>query len=350
MQMWNVKLSPPLLYRYGSQYLRLEDNHASSPGSCLSLTTVSLFVWLQTFTTLIVSRFQNINPDKEGNTVKGPADLKYEIKVITLPDDHYAMWEEFLTKYSNGDLINPETLQPYREAKGVKKRFTLQREFFKRMGHLTDEDLKAYVQHLLGRTPNRTLPYPKVSVMKTRSYVVGHYSGTDWVERRKRKKIILEELMNINKTLNFFKPDGSVDKANWKSWKKTYRFSTATFDFLLSTPSGDFFKRRLTNEAMNKRLSDMTDKFQELNDMFKSFMSHKCRLQEHAGRIQLRAHDGPSMAFIMNSKWKYNPRNGMSFGIADLREAPKHKASETLALRLRFSLSSRSSLSSRTRL
>jgi hypothetical protein len=58
-------------------------------------------------------------------------------------------------------------------------------------------------------------------VGKTKSYVVGHYSGTDWVERRKRKKVILEELMNINTTLNFFKPDGSIDKASWKAWKKT---------------------------------------------------------------------------------------------------------------------------------
>jgi hypothetical protein len=66
--------------------------------------------------------------------VKGVADIKYEIKVITLPDDYYAMWEEFLTKHSNGDLINPETLQPYRQAKGVKKRFTLQRESFQAHG------------------------------------------------------------------------------------------------------------------------------------------------------------------------------------------------------------------------
>ena len=261
--------------------------------------------------------------------MKGATDIKYEMKVMTLPDDHYAMWEEFLTKHSNGDLINPETLHPYREAKGVKKRFTLQREFFKHMGHFTDEDLKAYVQHLLGRTPNRTLAYPKVSVGKTKSYVVGHYSGYDWVERRKRKKIILEELMNIDSSLSFFTPDGAVDKAKWKAWKKTYRFSTATFDFLLSAPSGDFFKKRLTNEATHKRLSDMTEKFNDLNDMFKTFISHKYRLQEPSGRIQLRGHDGPSMAFRMRtSKWKYNTRRGLSFGIADLREAPKHKPSQ----------------------
>ena len=284
--------------------------------------------WLQTFATLIVGRFQNINPNKDGNNVKGPADIKYEMKVMTLPDDHYAMWEEFLTKHSNGDLINPETLQPYRQAKGVKKRFTLQREFFKHLGRFTDEDLKAYVQHLLGRTPNRSLPYPKVSVGKTKSYVVGHYSGHDWVECRKRKKIILEEFMNIDKNLSFFTPDGAVDKDSWKAWKKKYRFSTATFDFLLSTPSADFFKKRLTNEAVNKRLSDMTDKFDELNDMLKTFLSHKYRLQEPAGKIQLRGHDATSMAFrVRNSKWRYNARKGLSFGIADFREAPKHKPS-----------------------
>ena len=295
----------------------------------MPLTVDWLHIWLQTFATLIVGRFQNINPNKDGNNVKGASDIKYEMKLMTLPDDHYAMWEEFLTKHSNGDLINPETLRPYREAKGVKKRFTLQREFFKHMGHFTDEDLKAYVLHLLGRTPKRTLPYPKVSVGKTKLYVVGHYSGYDWVERRKRKKVILEELMNIDANLSFFKPDGAVDKASWKAWKEKYRFSTATFDFLLSAPPGDFFKKRLTNEAMNKRLSDMTEKFSDLNDMFKTFMSHKYRLQKPAGKIQLRGLDGTSMAFrIRNSTWKYNARRSLSFGIADFREAPKHKPSQ----------------------
>jgi hypothetical protein len=40
------------------------------------------------------------------------------------------------------------------------KNFTLTREFFKHLGHFTNEDLKVFVQHLLGKTPDRTCPYP----------------------------------------------------------------------------------------------------------------------------------------------------------------------------------------------
>lgn len=99
----------------------------------------------------------------------------YEIKILTLPDDHFELREEFFTKYSNGDLINLEMKKAYNEAKGVRKRSSLQREFFKHLGHFTDDDLKAFVQHLLGRSLNTSLPYPKVSVLKLKSVIVSHY-------------------------------------------------------------------------------------------------------------------------------------------------------------------------------
>ena len=107
------------------------------------------------FTTLIVGRFQNINLEKDGFTVRGPCDVKNEIKIITVVYDPFELWEEFFTKHSSRELINPETRQPSNAAKafGVKGG-SLQREFFKHLGHFSDEDLKVYVQHLLGKTHN----------------------------------------------------------------------------------------------------------------------------------------------------------------------------------------------------
>ena len=201
-----------------------------------------ILIVLQTFVTMIIGRFQSINPNKEGNNVKGIADIKHEITIMTLEDDHYAMWEEFLTKYTNGDIINPDTALPYKQTKGADKRYALKREFFKPMGHFTDDDLKTYVQHLLGRTPNRTLPYPKVSVVKSKKPILDNYCSSEWVERRKRKKVILEELVNADKSLKFMKDDGSIDREKWRDWKKTSRFSSGTWDFLLATPSSDFLQ------------------------------------------------------------------------------------------------------------
>jgi hypothetical protein len=82
---------------------------------------------LQTFNTLIVSRFQSINPDKDGGSVRGIADLKNEIKIITSPDETFELWKEFLEKHSTGGLINLDTGDRFNQAKNFKvtKNFTL---------------------------------------------------------------------------------------------------------------------------------------------------------------------------------------------------------------------------------
>jgi hypothetical protein len=69
----------------------------------------------------------------------------------------FALWKEFLERHSTGALINPDTMEKFNLAKNFKvtKNFTLAHEFFKPLGHLTDNDLMVFVQHLLGWTPNR---------------------------------------------------------------------------------------------------------------------------------------------------------------------------------------------------
>jgi hypothetical protein len=80
---------------------------------------------VQIFCKLIISRFQSINPDKDGGNVKGISDLKNEVKIITSPDELFGLWKEFLERHTTGSLIN--------QAKNFKvtKNFTLAREFFK---------------------------------------------------------------------------------------------------------------------------------------------------------------------------------------------------------------------------
>jgi hypothetical protein len=137
---------------------------------------------------LIVSRFQSINPDKDGGSIRGIADLKNEVKIITSPDETFKLWKEFLEKHSTGDLINSDTGDRFNQAKN----FTLAQEFFKHLGHFTDEDLKVFVQHLQRKTPGRSYSYPKVTVHKTLKVHISHYSAAEWVERRKKKMIVLQ--------------------------------------------------------------------------------------------------------------------------------------------------------------
>jgi hypothetical protein len=99
----------------------------------------------------------------------------------------------------------------------VTKNFTLAREFFKPLVHLTDNDLKVFVQHLLERTPNRDWLYPKVTMHKTSKVQCLHYSAAEWVDRRKKKMIVLQELNDIDRTLEVVTTEGTVDNEKWRS-------------------------------------------------------------------------------------------------------------------------------------
>ena len=76
---------------------------------------------------LIVSHFQSINLDKDSGSVKGIADLKNKVKIITSPDETFKLWKEFLELHSSAGLINPDTGAWFNEVKHFKvtKNFTL---------------------------------------------------------------------------------------------------------------------------------------------------------------------------------------------------------------------------------
>jgi hypothetical protein len=102
---------------------------------------------------LIVSCFQSINPDKDGGSVRGIADLKNEVKIITSPDETFELWKEFLEKHSTGGLINPDTGDQFNQAKNFKvtKNFMLAREFFSTWGILRTTTSKSLCNTYCGR-------------------------------------------------------------------------------------------------------------------------------------------------------------------------------------------------------
>ncbi len=283
---------------------------------------------MQTFATLIVSRFQNINPEKEGATVKGTTDIKNEIRVITLADDHYEMWRDFLEKHHSGSLVNPDTLEKFNAAKNFKltNKFQLTREFFKHMDPLTDSDLRVYVQHLLGLTPSRTIRYPKVSVHKTNTVHASHHSGAEWVERRKRKRVVLEELVELKPDLKFITKNGAVDNDVWRRWKLKHRVSSGTWNILLTVPPSLYFALRLTNEGKLKRASELQQKYPQVLPFFRKFLHSKENLSPQTGFIRFRTQDSVSLGFHKN--WEYNSEKALGFGLMDLREIPGHSSKD----------------------
>jgi hypothetical protein len=93
----------------------------------------------------------------------------------------------------------------FNQAKNFKvtKNLNLASEFFKHPGHFTDEDLKVFVQRLLEKTPDWVCAYPKVTVHKTVKLHHTHYSAMEWVDRKKKKMIVLQQLDDLDCTLHF---------------------------------------------------------------------------------------------------------------------------------------------------
>ena len=75
---------------------------------------------------LIVSRFQSINPNKNGGLMRGIADLKNRVKIITSLDKTFELWKEFLEKHSTRGFINLDTGDLFNQAMNFKvtKNFT----------------------------------------------------------------------------------------------------------------------------------------------------------------------------------------------------------------------------------
>jgi hypothetical protein len=159
-----------------------------------------------------------------------------------------------LEKHSSGGLISPDTMARFNQAKNFKvtKNFTLAREFFKHLGHFIDKDLKVFVQHMLVKTPDQLLSYPKVTAHKTSKVHLSHYSSADCVDHGKKKMIVLQELDALDGLLEFIKVDGIVNNKKWRNWKEAHEVSIATWNTLLYQIPAPYFAKRLTNERKLK--------------------------------------------------------------------------------------------------
>ena len=253
--------------------------------------------------------------------MNGPADVKSELRIMTVEDAHFTMWKEFIERHHRGELINHNTGDMYKDKQPftLSAKFQLTREFFKHFGHFTDADFKVYVQHLLGRTPGRRSAYPKVTVHKTALVHTSHHTGHKWVERRKRKRIVLEELVELQPDLKFIKPDGFVDGDEWRKWKLDHRVSSATYN-MLYLPGNQYFSKRLTNEGKLKRASEFQEKFPDVLSFFRNFLRVKSNLRPCTGHIRLRSQDSVSLSLLR--EWSYDEEVVPSFGLMDLRQAP----------------------------
>ena len=279
----------------------------------------------QNFTDAVVQRFQNINPEKEGATITGTSCLKNEIQIMTLPDDLWIFWQRFLLKHAAGELIDHVTLAEYKDNKRFKpKAMSLKREFFKHCSRFTDKDFEVFAQHMLSETPNRKALYPKVSVLRMKILVVDNHASADWVERRKCKKVVLQDFMALKPSLDLIDAVGDVVDDSWKAWKARHMFSSASWDFLLSYSKAEYFKRRLQNKAWTRGAKDLEKQLPEVLHMFNRFMKLKYQLPKPAGGVQIRGVDSDAKALVRSKVYQYVERE-VNLAVMDIREVPRGK-------------------------
>jgi hypothetical protein len=260
--------------------------------------------------------------------VKGISDLKNEVKIITSPDELFGLWKEFLDRHTMGALINPDTMEKFNQAKNFKvtKNFTLAHEFFKSLGHLTDNDLKVFVQHLLGRTPNRDWLDPKVTMHKTSKVHCSHYSAAKWIDRRKKKMIDLQELNNIDHSLEVVTAEGTVDNEKGRAWKHSHNVSSAAWNILLSIILAPYFAKRLTNKGKLKRASEFQEKFPMVLHVLSNFLRLKKNFKVAGGSGKFRTINYETM--MIGREWTYQTGRRLSLAIMDLRETPGHNVAQ----------------------
>jgi hypothetical protein len=144
------------------------------------------------------------------------SDVKNEVTIITASDKIFDLWAQFITSHSNGKLIDRDTLKKFNESKRFDfgPRFPLHHEFFKQLGNLSEDEFEKLAIHLLNQTPERLEPWPKVIVYKFKSNLPRTYAIEDWVEKRKRKKIVIQELHELRPLYRFCDDGGNVIKQN----------------------------------------------------------------------------------------------------------------------------------------
>jgi hypothetical protein len=164
----------------------------------------------------IITRFRNIEKGSQQDVTK-LSDVKNDVTIITASDEIFDLWAQFITSHSNGELINPDTFKKFNESKRFDfgPRFQLHREFFKRLDNLSEEEFEKLAIHLLNQILERLEPWPKVVVHKFKSNLPRTYATKDWVKRRKRKKIVIQELHELKPLYRFCDDDGNVIKQNW---------------------------------------------------------------------------------------------------------------------------------------
>ena len=220
-------------------------------------------------------------------------DLHNEIKIITSSDETFDLWKELIIKYSQGELLDVDATPickmrlnpkwtPHRD--GI-----LSCEFFKWLSNCDEEDHRKLILHILGRSgESRVLGYPKVTVKQTSRVLEDCYSAKEWLERRKRKIIVRQELNKLKPNLGFYNAGGAFQPQRWKKFKNDYNVTRASMRVLLDAPGEKFFAAAKQVASKNKSIDELSPYTKEF---FKAFLRNRWNFHTPASRAYFSAYN-----------------------------------------------------------
>jgi hypothetical protein len=250
--------------------------------------------------------------------------LVNELKIISAPDDVYEVWSEVIVSAAHGELMDPETRMKFNEKENWRpESCALSRDFFRPLGNLTYDDMKRMARHILNRSgPNRKHAYPKVTIKPVAAVIEDCYSSKDWVERVKRKKMVKRELHMLDPELGLFNARNELIVQNWRGFKRSRCFTSATMNLLLERPGENYFSMGKQSRSKNKTAVTINPKTAAF---FKVFLEQKNQFRVPSALAFLRPYD------IIENKHMQWPENTwmsditpslISFGVIDFRMIP----------------------------
>jgi hypothetical protein len=99
---------------------------------------------------------------------------------------------------------------------------------------------------------------------KTFKVHVLQYFVVKWVDLRKKKMIVLQELNKLDWKLKVTKANGLVDNVQWKTWKILHIVSTAMWNVKLVRLPIAYFAKHLTNKRKLKQAYEFQEKICEV--------------------------------------------------------------------------------------
>lgn len=203
----------------------------------------------------MINKFSSI--DNSSHRQKKYKELRGEIYLITSSDSVWGKWRKVFEKHESGGLMDPDTLLLFNKNTRFKQMRPLVREFFRTLQGLTEAEMEKAADHILHVEPTakRCWMHPKIVFNKPKTFTPSCYLMKEWTENRKKKTTIVQELSKLVPEKKLIL-DGEIHEANWRAFKKEYKFTSASMAALIREAGDDFLRSKLVKGGRNLALPE----------------------------------------------------------------------------------------------